>query len=121
MKTRRLDSSHDWTFGSGLANYATDSEATRQCIKTILLSFRLNWFLDEDHGINWWAYFVKNPNVPVVEDDIKRHILEVEGVQALNDLNLQLNTITRQMIITVRYTDTFGQNNTVISSVSNNG
>ena len=120
MKARRLDSSHDWTFGSGLANYATGSEATKQAIKTILLSFRLNWFLDEDHGINWWAYFIKSPSVPIMEDDIKRHILEVEGVSTLQDLSLQLNTITRQMIITVRYTDIFNETNTVIASVGNN-
>lgn len=119
MKVRRLDQNHDWTFGNGLANYATESEAVRQCIKTILLSFRLNWFLDEDHGINWWGYFVKNPDVPVMEDDIKRHILEVEGVNTLHDLQLQLNTITRQMIITVTYTDIYGQSNTVITNVSN--
>lgn len=120
MKVRRLDKNHDWMFGSSLANYAIDSEATLQSIKTILLSFRLNWFLDEDHGINWYAYFVKNPNIPAMEDDIKRHILEVEGVASLNALQLQLNTITRQMIITVRYTDTFGQTNTVIQYVGNN-
>lgn len=120
MKVRRLDKNHDWTFGSGFSNYATDSEAIMQCVKTILLSFRLNWFLDEDHGINWWAYFVKNPDVPVMEDDIKRHILEVEGVASLQELTLQLNTITRNMIITVRYTDIFGQQNTVVQNVGNN-
>lgn len=119
MKVRRLDSNHDWTFGSGFANYLTGSDATRQCIQTILLSFRFNWFLDEDHGINWFGYFVKNPDVPVMEDDIKRHILAVEGVAELRDLNLQLNTITRQMIITVRYTDIYNITQTVITSVTN--
>lgn len=120
MKVRRLDKNHDWTFGSGLANYATTSEATRQCVVTILLSFRVNWFLDEDHGVNWWAYFIKNPDVAVMEDDIKRHILEVEGLRELRELKLQLNTITRQMIITVRYTDIFNENQTVITNVRNN-
>lgn len=119
MKTRRLDSNHDWTFGNGLANYALDSESVRQCVETILLSFRYNWFLDEDHGINWWAYFTKNPDVPVMEADIKRHILEADGVGTLQDLNLQLNTITRQMIVTVRYTDIFNQTNTVVTNVGN--
>lgn len=119
MKVRRLDSNHDWTFGSGLSNYASDSEAVRQGVKTILLSFRFNWFLDEDHGINWFAYFVKNPDVQVMEDDIKRHILGVEGVDALQDLQLQLNTITRQMIITVTYTDIFNNLNTVTTNVTN--
>jgi hypothetical protein len=119
MKVRRLDNNHDWTFGSGFANYATGSDAVRQCVQTILLSFRFNWFLDEDHGINWFAYFVKNPDVQIMEDDIKRHILDVEGVAELLDLQLQLNTITRQMIITVRYTDIYNATKTVITSVTN--
>ena len=55
MIARRLDASHDWTFGSSKANYAQKSEAIAQCIKTSLLSFRFNWFLDEDHGVNWFA------------------------------------------------------------------
>lgn len=120
MKARRLDRSHDWTFGNSLANYATKSEAIAQCIKTALLSFRVNWFLDEEHGVNWWAYFVKNPNVPVMESDIKRHVLEVEGVSKLHELGLSLDTVTRKMIITVRYTDIYNTQNTVVQDVTNN-
>jgi len=119
MKVRQLDENHDWQFGRGLASYIDGSEAVRQCVQTILLSFRFNWFLDEDHGINWFAYFVKNPDVPVMENDIKRNILEVEGVQTLQELDLQLNTITRQLIITVRYTDIYNSTQTVVSSVTN--
>lgn len=120
MKVRRLDKNHDWTFGSGLANYAKESEAIKQCVKTILLSFRYNWHLGEDHGINWWAYFVKNPNISVMEADIKRHILEVEGVATLQELNLQLDTITREMVVTVRYTDIYNTQQLVIENVVNN-
>ena len=119
MKVRRLDKNHDWMFGSGFANYAIDSEATLQSIKTILLSFRLNWFLDEDHGVNWFAYFVKNPNVPVMESDIKRHVLEVEGVQSLQDLPIQLDTVTRELIVTVKYTDIYNVQNQVGINVRN--
>lgn len=119
MKVRRLDKNHDWSFGSGLVNYAKESEAIKQCVKTILLSFRFNWHLDEDHGINWWAYFTKNPNVPVMEADIKRHILEIEGVASLQELNLQLNTITREMVITIRYTDIYNTQQVVIENVVN--
>jgi hypothetical protein len=120
MIARRLDASHDWTFGSSKANYAQKSEAIAQCIKTSLLSFRFNWFLDEDHGVNWFAYFVKNPNVPVMESDIKRHVLEVEGVQSLQDLPIQLDTVTRELIVTVKYTDIYNVQNQVGINVNNN-
>lgn len=120
MKARRLDKNHDWSFGSSQANYAKESEAVKQCVKTKLLSFKFNWHLDEDHGVNWWAYFVKNPNVSVMESDIKRNILEIEGVASLQELNLQLNTITRQMIVTVRYTDIYNTRQMVIEYVGDN-
>lgn len=120
MIVRRLDNNHDWSFGSSLANYARTSEATAQCIKTILLSFRYNWHLDENHGINWWAYFVKNPNIPVMESDIKRHILEVDGVASLQNLGLSLDTVTRHIIITVNYTDIYNTRNTVQVNVADN-
>lgn len=119
MRVRRLDDKHDWTFGSGLSNYAIDGEATRQCIITILLSFRFDWFLDEDHGINWFAYFVKNPNIKVMENDIKRHILNVDGVDELIELRLDLDTITREMIVTVRYNDIFGTTQEINQNVRN--
>ena len=30
VKVRRLDKNHDWTFGQGFANYASESEAIAQ-------------------------------------------------------------------------------------------
>lgn len=120
MIVRRLDARHDWTFGSSLANYAKESEAIAQCVKTELLSFNGDWFLDEDHGIRWFDYFVKNPNVSAMEVEIKRAVLEVNGVSTLTELSLQLDTISRELIITVRYTDIYNTQNTVVQNVANN-
>lgn len=56
MKVRRLDDNHDWTFGSGRADYATQSEAISQSVLTGLLSLRNDWFLNPDHGLRWIDY-----------------------------------------------------------------
>ena len=120
MIVRRLDKNHDWSFGSSLASYAKESEAIAQCVKTALLSFEQDWFLDEEHGIAWFNYFVKNPNVSAMEAEVKRAVLEVEGVPTLNELSLQLDTISRELIITVRYTDIYNIQNTVVSNAPNN-
>ncbi len=113
MKTRRLDSNHDWTFGNSLSDYLKDAEATKQCVKTRILSFRNNWSLDLDHGIDWFAYFEKNPNRRAMERDLKNNISSVVGVLSINELGLLLDTVTRKLTVFVRYTDTYGNNETV--------
>lgn len=119
MKVRRLDKNHDWTFGA--SSYAQKSEAIAQRVTTALLSFKKNWFLDELHGVNWWAYFVKNPNVANMESEIKRTVLGINGVYTLDDLKLELDTETRKIIITISYTDIYNTQNTVVQDVANNG
>lgn len=113
MKTRRLDNNHDWTFGSSLSDYLKDAEATKQCVKTRILSFKNNWSLDLDHGVDWFAYFEKNPNRRAMERDLRSNIYSVVGVRQINQLSLLLDTETRKMTAVVRYTDTYGNFQTV--------
>ena len=54
-----------------------------------------------------------------MESDIKRHVLEVEGVQSLQDLPIQLDTVTRELIVTVKYTDIYNVQNQVGINVRN--
>lgn len=116
MKVRRLDRNHDFTFGSSKANYALESDAVLQCVKTILLSFRENWFLDLDHGIAWFDYFVKNPDVTEMERDLRQNITGVIGVKSIEDLQLLLDTVTRRMTVIVKYTDIYG-NQTMVDQI----
>ena len=52
-RVRRLDKNHDWTFGQGFSNYATESDAIAQNVQTRLWSFANDWFLDLEHGLPW--------------------------------------------------------------------
>lgn len=113
MKVRRLDANHDWMFGAGLSNYAEKSEAVMQCVKTILLSFANDWFLDLDHGIKWWDYYVKNPDTTEMERDLTRNISNIIGLKSIEKLELLLDTVTRKMTGVVVYTDVYGNTQTV--------
>ena len=53
VRVRRLDKNHDWTFGQGFSNYASESEAIAQNVQTRLWSFTNDWFLDLEHGLPW--------------------------------------------------------------------
>ena len=118
MKVRRLDVGHDWTFGRGLANYALNSEAIAQCVKTALLSLRTDWFLDQTHGVDWFSYLRKTPNLIAMESELKSKVLAVEGVVRLVDFDISLDANTRECTVSVGYTDIFNQTNEVTANVA---
>lgn len=120
MRVRRLDKNGDWTFGSGRSNYATGSEAIYQCVLTALLSFRGDWFLDLEHGIPWFNYLRKNPDLMAMESSVKNTVLGVAGVERITDFDINLNPETRVATVSVGYVDTFGLENRVVSDVNNN-
>lgn len=120
MRVRRLNKNGDWTFGSGRSNYATGSEAIYQCVLTALLSFRGDWFLDLDHGIPWFNYLRKNPDLMAMENSVKGAILGVTGVERITEFDINLNPDTRVATVSVSYIDTFGLENGVTTDVNDN-
>ena len=113
MRVRKVDKNHDWTFGQGLNNYANKSDAIYLSVKMILLSVRNDWFLDLEHGINWFEYWNKNPDMLAMEMDIKTNVLNVEGVVRIDSYEVSIDPDTRESIITLSYTDIYGENRNV--------
>lgn len=120
MIVRGLDSDHDWTFGNGRANYLTESEAIKQCIKTKLLSLQNNWFLNFEDGIAWFDYLEKNPNTTQLERDIKAAINSVDGVTSIISFDILLDSITRTFLIQLEYSDKYNNTNEVEFNVNSN-
>lgn len=111
MIVRELDSSHDWTFGRGFANYLNGSDAIAQCVKTKLLALKRDWFLNRDDGIAWFDYLTKNPNTKQLEIDVRTEIFKVEGVLNIDEFDILLDPETRQFLIQITYTDKFNNIN----------
>lgn len=109
MRVRKLDKNHDWTFGRGLNNYIVGSEAIYQSVKCILLSVKNDWFLDLEHGIDWFNYWRKNPNMLQMELDVKSNVLLVDGVVKIDSYDVTIDRETRKSIITLSYTDINGE------------
>lgn len=120
MKVRRLDNNHDWTFGSGRADYATKSEAISQSVLTRLLSLRNDWFLNTEHGVRWFDYLRKNPNLIAMETEIKGTVLNTDGVEQITNFDIQLNPDTRRFTISVTYIDIYGKESEVNTDAPNN-
>ncbi len=113
MKVRRLDDEHDWTFGSGLSDYLSKSDAIKQSVECVLMSFETNWFLNIKHGIAWFKYLRKNPNIKDLEFEIKNAVLSVTGVTKISHYDLSLDRETRRAKITLGYIDVYKQERVV--------
>lgn len=110
MRVRRLDKNHDWTFGQGVNNYARESEAIVQCVKTRLWSFVNDWFLDLEHGMDW-LYLKERANLDAIELAVKKQVLQTEGVERITSYHANLESNSRIITISVDYLDIYGVNN----------
>jgi hypothetical protein len=104
------------TFGQGLNNFATDSEAVRINIAARIRVILGEWFMDMTIGV---PYF-QNPNLPAqqnitdkpvdlsfAEATLKAIILQTEDVIELISFNMVYNPQTRQLSITGTYYDAY--------------
>lgn len=81
MKFRRLDKNNsDWTFGRGLSNYADSDEAILLNCKTRLMSFKNDWFLDQNQNIDWFTILGQKNNEQIIINEVERVCLNSEGI-----------------------------------------
>lgn len=113
IKVRRLDDNHDWMFGFGLHNYAEQSEAISQCVKTRLWSFINDWFLDLDYGLPWLEKTGRNVNLDDWEVKIKRQVLETIGVVKILSYSSHFDPETRIFTVTIGYLDMYNKEHNI--------
>lgn len=114
MRVRRLNG-HDWTFGRGRADYVKDQAAIAQNIKTRLLSFKNDWFLDIDANIDWMNLLGQRGTEKIIENEVAGVILTTSGVVRINSLSL--HNKERRVIIEADITTIFG-NDTITVGIN---
>lgn len=117
MRTRTLDTSHDWTFGKNQSDYLQGSDAIKQSVLTAILSVRNDWFLNLNHGIDWVNYINKSSNLALLESDLKGSIIAVEGVYQITNIEINLQREQRKATISVEYTDIYNKQLAVQTNV----
>jgi hypothetical protein len=111
MRSRAINSTNDWTFGSGFSNYVYNNAAIAQNINTRLASFLGNCFFDLGAGINWFFFLGSIGQELALNLAISTTILQTPGVTALAQLS---NTLIDRNF-TVNYSVL-----TIYSSVTSN-
>lgn len=112
-KVRRLDRNHDWTFGQGRANYAEQSEGIAQNVQCRLWSFVGDWFLDLEHGLPWLEKMGRAVDINELERQVKKQVLETEGVKQITQYQSRFDPKTRKLTISIHYLDQYEQENQV--------
>lgn len=119
MIFRNLDSNHDWMFGQGIANFIDANAAIGLNIETRLLSWVGDCFFDLNAGIDWTNRLGSKNQRALLEQDLKRVILQSYGVTGI----VSFDTVLTGRSFTANYTvDTIfskGYSNTVSQELGN--
>lgn len=94
MIFRALDENHDWKWGKGKQDFLKDNDAIGMNIKTRLLSWGGDCFFDQNAGIDWWNRLGSKNQRALLELDLKRVILQSEGVTGI--VSFDTNVVGRR-------------------------
>lgn len=106
--TRGIDTNRDWQFGNGLNNYKTKDAEISQNVLTRILSFKNDWYLDEEAEIDWLTLLGQRNNQKVIEQEVRRVTIETDGVLRVNQV--LITVANRNASIVVQY-DTINNEN----------
>lgn len=110
MKTLALDSNNNLVLSGGNLVFSTEGAKVVQTVKNRLLTYRGEWFLDEDYGTPWFqTIFVTPVNLSRVESVIKDIIETTDGVDKVISLSvIDFNTNNRKLSISFEAETIYG-------------
>ena len=107
MIIRNLTVENDWTFGSGIQNYKRDLDAIELNIKTRLQSWKGDCFFLPAEGVDY-NNFLDVGTKNFLDSDVKRVILQSEGVIKITEYESSLDRDTRAFSATATIISIFG-------------
>ena len=107
-KIRAIDNNGDWTFGKGLGNYKTGLDALKQNIKTKLLEWKGDCFFNNNAGIDWNNRLSKRQQSLPLQREIKSLIVKIDGVTAVNNIDLIFDEDTRNLTLNYSMNTVYG-------------
>jgi len=109
MQVSGLDKNLDWRFGKGRAVYKRDSAAIAQNVLTRLRSFRGDWYLNVEFGINWIELLGNLGTENRLLRAVESTVLQTDGVISIQRLGIIRRNANRGVTIELQYTDVFTQ------------
>jgi len=110
MIIRALDSDNDWTFGKGKQNYLKNLDSLKLNITTRLKSWKGDCFYAPAEGVDY-NNFLDVGTKDFLDRDIKRVILQTEGILIINSYSSILDRDTREVSIEANINTIYGNIN----------
>jgi hypothetical protein len=112
IRVRRLDASHDPSFGKGQGDFLHDIDAVAQIIKTRLLLFKGEWWEDTNSGLPLWQSILgvsgATRNRQAIEHIIQKRIRETPHVTSVLSVSSTYDPSTRAYSFTATVDTKFG-------------
>lgn len=100
MTGRLLDVNNDIVFSESGFLRATRGRLVVQQVRSNLLYYRAEWFLNRNNGVPYFQdVFVKPANLNLLESELKSTILNTPGVDSLISFSLDFDTSTRKVSV----------------------
>jgi hypothetical protein len=109
MQVSGLDKNLDWRFGKGRAVYKRDSKAIAQNVLTRLRSFKVDWYLNTQAGIDWLQLLGNLGTERRIIRAVESTVLQTDGVISIQRLGIIRRNSNRGVTIELQYTDVFTQ------------
>ena len=112
MSVRKIAGDNDWTFGSGLSNYVSESDEIAQNVKTRVQMWKENCFFALLDGVDYNRYLTGlETTSKLLEADIRRVIVQTYGVAELKLLKIKNDdrVLNIEYVITDIYSNTWEQ------------
>lgn len=115
MIFRNLDSAGDWCFGKGLNDYTNQNKAIGLNIKTRLQSWVNDCFFALTAGIDWYNRLGSKNQKALLEQDLRRVILQSEGVTGILSFDTVLvgRTFTANYSVQTQFSQSYQDSITV--------
>ena len=110
MRYRKLDKDGDYVFGGGGKDFYRDiPEAPAQAVRTRLMLWQGEWFLNVMSGTPWMTKILGKYTTGVRDAVIRRRILGTEGVTEIISFGSQYDLETRQYKVQATINTQYGQ------------
>lgn len=107
MRIRSLDINGDWQYGNGLQDYNRKEDALKTNVETRLKSFRTDCFFAEAEGVDYFSLLSKGTK-ELLDQDVKRIILQTEGVVSIVFYQSEVNTTSRNFTVQATISTIYG-------------
>lgn len=120
MRYRKLSPTGDYEFGGGSLNFYTDTpDAVGQAVKTRILLWLGEWYLDIEEGTLYMQGIIGKHPKTTADTTLQERILTTQGMTAISDYTSVINPETRRFSVSVTLDTIYGRTALEVANYAN--